>query len=329
MEKTGLERPIRRVLCPVQLTDFSGGLLRVGSSLANRYDADLFAVHVLNDNHARPDAARRVGGRPSAQEAAIRIRGLIRANSHGDPRDVTSAVRHGDPINEILAYADRMAADLIVVGRSVPARWTRSNAVTTGCEDAVARDLAPGARCAVLSIETIDENGSAAPALPKAFRHIVCGVDFSRPSLYAVSQATAMAVEAAGFLTLVHVVPHPTQSWPNKLPRLIQRLRNLVGRDVRSACGVREIVTAGRPVDELLKVVRRESADLLVLGIADRAGANESAGTLAAIARQQAQIPVLLVPWSGADSPEPDNRRTCAASCESVVSGIAFAADVQ
>jgi nucleotide-binding universal stress UspA family protein len=117
----------------------------------------------------------------------------------------------------------------------------------------------------------------------------------SRPPLYAVSQAIALAVEAAGFLTLVHVVPHARQSWPNKLPRLIQRLRNLVGHEVRSACGVREIVTAGRPVDELLKVVRRESADLLVLGIADRAGTNESAGTLAAIAREQAELPVLLV----------------------------------
>jgi nucleotide-binding universal stress UspA family protein len=323
-----MERTIRRVLCPVQLTDFSGGLVRVGSAFASRCDADLFAVHVLN--HARPDAARRVGGRPSAQEAAIRIRGLIRANSDVDPRDVTSAVRHGDPVKEILAYADRMAADLIVVGRSVRPRWPRFGAVTTGGEDAVARDLAPRARCAVLSIETVDENGSVAPALPKAFRHIVCGVDFSRPSLYAVSHAIRLAVKAAGFLTLVHVVPHQTDSWPNKLPRLIHRLRNLVGRDVRSACGVREIVAVGRPVDELLKVVRRESADLLVLGIADRAGTNESAGTLAAIAREQAEIPVLLVPCPGGDFPERDDPPTCAGSSASVASGIGFESeDVQ
>ena len=324
-----MESPIRRVLCPVQLTDFSAGLVRVGTSLASRYDADLFAVHVLNHNYARPDAARRVGGRPGAQEAAIRIRGLIRANTHGDPRDVTSAVRHGDPVKEILAYADRMAADLIVVGRSVPPRWTRSNSVTTGCEDPVARDLSCRAGCAVLSIETLDDNGPVAPTLPQggAFMHIVCGVDFSRSSLYAVSHAIALAVEAAGFLTLVHVVPHPTQSWPNKLARLIHRLRNLVGRDVRSACGVREMVAVGRPVDELLKVVRSERADLLVLGMADRAGTNESAPTVATIAREQAEIPLLLVPCSGGDCPERDDPPICAASSASVVSGIGFEAE--
>jgi hypothetical protein len=31
---------------PVQLQEFSTGVLKVGSALAMRYDADLFAIHV-------------------------------------------------------------------------------------------------------------------------------------------------------------------------------------------------------------------------------------------------------------------------------------------
>jgi len=300
------ETRFRRVLCPVQLTDFSGGLLAVGSTLAARNNADLFTVHVLDHRHSRPEAARRAGGRPSAQEATIRVRGLIRANSHIDPSDVTSAVRRGDPVEEIVDYADRIGAELIVAGRSLPARSQRWGTPATDGEDVLTAHIARGAGCAVLSVGTHVDEGPVASPLPHggAFRNIVCAVDFSGASFHALWQAISLAVQTAGFLTLVHVVPeHAGDLTPEKRRRLMGRLENLVAGPVRSRCSVREIIAIGRPVDELLKVVRAHNADLLVLGVTDRASADDS---FVMAALEHAEGAVLLVPSADRASSDTD-----------------------
>lgn len=111
-----------------------------------------------------PDAVRRAGGRPSPQEAAIRLRGLIRMNSGLDPRDVTSVVRHGKAGVEILTYAGGMAADLIVVGRNLPTPWPRPRPGTEAAQSgAAAREIASNAPCPILTVGTVGDELTVAP----------------------------------------------------------------------------------------------------------------------------------------------------------------------
>lgn len=286
---SGMERlAIRRVLCPVQLTDFSGGLLAIGSTLTRRYGADLFTVHVLDD-----DVRRR------KEEAVIRLRGLIRTKSGVDPRDVTSVVRRGNPVDEIAAYAERMEADIIVAGRRLSPRIARVPATAGDRRQAAGPDMARAARCAVLTVPTVGDDGPVPTAVAAAgvFKHIVCGVDFSRASLQALSHAIALAREAAGLLTVVHIVAgHATGGSPKHHDRVIRRLDNLIGANARTRFRVRAIVRTGKPVDALLTVVRAEGGDLLVLGATDSRGTGDRESCTATMASGRADCPVLVVP---------------------------------
>ncbi len=289
---------VRRVLCPVQLQEFSAGVLKVGSALAMRYDADLFAIHVLERSQHRTEAVRRAGGRPSPQEAAIRLRGLIRTNSALDPRDVTSVVRHGTAGAEILAYASGMAADLIVVGRNLPTRWPRTCPGTGSHQGTAALEIAPNAPCPILTVGTVGEELTAVPSVPAegVFKHIVCGVDFSETSPRVLSHAIALAHDAGGVLTIAHVLQgQDREAWPRNRERLVQRLYDLVGRRVRPGRSVHEIIAVGLSGDELLKLARHKHADLMVLG-ATYGGERDDPHSPATLVLQQAECPVLLVP---------------------------------
>lgn len=115
-----------RILVPVDESDVSADALHWAADLSERFTARVIALHVVTSGamgHVLR-AASIVSGTPPTDAgprpvaAAEHDRWIDRAVGAGIPRErVTSEVTFGEPVAEITAAAERMGADVIVMGR--------------------------------------------------------------------------------------------------------------------------------------------------------------------------------------------------------------------
>jgi nucleotide-binding universal stress UspA family protein len=117
----------RRILVAVDDVAITERLLSVAGSIADRFEADLRAVHVLSNaamshvmsmeaiESSNADERR---ARVDADLTGIETRWLRKLwqNTHGS-EDIDAVVRYGSPGKEILDAAEDFDADLIVIGR--------------------------------------------------------------------------------------------------------------------------------------------------------------------------------------------------------------------
>jgi nucleotide-binding universal stress UspA family protein len=146
-----------------------------------------------------------------------------------------------------------------------------------------------------------------------AYRTVVVGTDGSESSLLAVSRAGALA-GACGARLVIACAYLPTEIDDREL----QRTRDVLGEDAyqvigsspaedtvrtaaerAAAAGAREVRTVavvGSPVEALLDVVRREDADLLVVGNRGLNGIKgRLLGSVPADATRRSAVDVLVV----------------------------------
>ena len=93
---------VTRILCPVNMTDVARDSLRIASSLASRFEAELLIVHVAEDDRPTEDA-----------ESALR-KWLASAVPPG--ATWRELVLRGGAAERVLDCADDLNADLLVIG---------------------------------------------------------------------------------------------------------------------------------------------------------------------------------------------------------------------
>jgi nucleotide-binding universal stress UspA family protein len=142
---------IRRILLP---TDFSESSLQAQNyalSLASAYQAELHVLHVVGDPTPLPSVTAfatrpRVDPLPEIlQDAKNRLAAAL-ADALKNDSGITCVVRPGDPVNEILQYADLHTIDLIVIGTH--GRRGLSHMLIGSVVEKVVR----AAKCPVLSV---------------------------------------------------------------------------------------------------------------------------------------------------------------------------------
>ena len=150
-----------------------------------------------------------------------------------------------------------------------------------------------------------------------AYRTVVVGTDGSESSLRAVARAGALA-GACGATLVIACAYLPTEADDRELSRAQDVLRDeayqIVGshpaeETVRTASerassagatDVRTVAVQGSPVEALLDVVRREQADLLVVGNRGLAGIKgRLLGSVPADAARRSECDVLVVHTTG------------------------------
>ncbi len=142
---------VRRVLVPVDFSDCSGRALESAKSLAEKYGASLHLLTVVPDPFALPNPGpwyvpvtpEYVDG--LRRDAEWHPRELMsqaeRARFHAEP-----AVVFGDASAEILSYAKRAPADLIVMGTH------GRGGLTHALVGSVAEKVIRAAPCPVLTV---------------------------------------------------------------------------------------------------------------------------------------------------------------------------------
>jgi nucleotide-binding universal stress UspA family protein len=268
---------INRILCPVDFSGHSRVALDYATVLARWYEAEVLALHA----YAMAMVPATIGAMPAVTTVGIPLtREEIERDLEVFVRPVEAAhikttvtVTTGGPARVILDAAERLPADLIVMGSHGASGFER---MILG---SVTEKVLRRARCPVLVVPR-RADGPGGPEV--LFRRILCAVDFSTCSTKAISYALSLAEEAGGCLTLLHVVegldhdPMTTSHFnvPEYRQHLVEdaqrRLAELVPTETRTWCECRAEVRTGKAYREILETARTSDADLIVVGVRGR-----------------------------------------------------------
>lgn len=110
---------IKKILVPIDFSEYSKASLRYSCEFAKLFDANLFLIHVLEPVIYPPDFSMGQISIPSlntevGERAKQELENLCKACIEGDVR-VTTIVKNGKPFYEIIETAEEIDADLIII----------------------------------------------------------------------------------------------------------------------------------------------------------------------------------------------------------------------
>jgi nucleotide-binding universal stress UspA family protein len=293
---------IQRVLCPVDVSEFSARALAHAVALARWYSAEVIVLHVYTAVPAPASISAGVAKPTLAETDRQRVEEWVR--SFAAPllaSDVPSRIeiREGAAATGILDAAE--GADLLVIGTHGRGGFERLLLGST------TEKIIRKAPCPVLTVPPGTEGATL--HVPDAFKRIVCATDFSPSSDKAVAYALSLAQEADARLTLVHVLDWPSLE-PGADPRdqslaatrqqmldnLSERLSLAVPEEARTWCEPDEVIVSGHPHREIVRLASEKAAGLIVMGVHGR-GAFDRAffGSTTSQVVRHAACPVLTV----------------------------------
>jgi nucleotide-binding universal stress UspA family protein len=266
---------IKRILCPVDFSEFSRHAVDHAVALARSYGATVTALHVIpslpmliptgGDGLYPPIAFTP----DDLEQFRTELRSFVADGSAAVRMD--TVVEQGAPAQEILRHAAALPADVIVMGTHGRSGFER---LLVG---SVTERVLLKARCPVLTVPR--HAPDAVPAGPVLFARILCAVDFSPSSDKALEYAGSLASQAHGHLTVMHVIEPVPMTEPvmmggsgtqefDRVALDVGRtiLHEAVGDGVRASCTVTELVSRGKPYREILRVAEEEKAELIVIG---------------------------------------------------------------
>ena len=273
---------IKRILCPVDLSEFSPHVVDRAVALARAYGAPICVLHVLPVAAGvtvvpfAPEGPSSFGYHPVDRDQVLKdLPRLLALDKRGDVTIDVHVIKAPAVHQEILAAAERVGADLIVLGTHGRSGFDR---LIFG---SIAEKVLRTSRLPVLTVPP-----HVPDALPPGgqFRRILYATDFSPGSAGALHYAASLAQHAAAQLIAVHVVePAPESSDPivgvsidlaaYELARQRQAAKHLqaaVPDSIRLGCDTAEVVTSGRPYVEILRVAAERQADLIVTSVHGR-----------------------------------------------------------
>jgi nucleotide-binding universal stress UspA family protein len=272
-------KAIKRILCPVDFSEFSRHALESAVAIARRQDALVTVLHVVPPPQAA-SAALGVGAYlpyvytvedlQQFQKALDRFVAVVNY-------PVTAVSVEAVIVDEILTRAAEWPADLIVMGTHGRTGFDR---LVLG---SIAERVLVKATCPVLTIPGRAPDVTATADL--LFRRVLCPIDFSPSSLAALKYAGSLAPDGATLLVL-HVAERlpawqlvpamATGAHDDPLVVLTQareRVHRAVTASIRRTGNVEEMVTEGDAGDEILRAAAATHVDLIVMGAhAGRAG---------------------------------------------------------
>lgn len=299
---------IKRIVCPVDFSDFSRRALDHAIALARWYDAGVTVVHVYSAGV--PSAMFAPGASAAAEPVvlsavdpdAMRQQLTAFANVEGGGTiAIDVQLAQGTVWREIVSLADAVRADLLVLGTHGRSGFER---LLLG---SVTEKILRVAPCPVLTVPRAAPDAvSIAPGL---FKRILCPTDFSGAAGAAMKWATSLAQEADAELVVLHVVEAPLVSEIEGFPRsglaayrreyeqwTTTRLRAAVPDEARTCCTVTEVMSSGTPHREILRVAGEHGTDVIVMGVGGHRGIGDRVfGSTSQQVVRAAACPVLTV----------------------------------
>jgi nucleotide-binding universal stress UspA family protein len=276
---------VRRILCPVDFSDYSRRALDHAIAIARWYESTVTALHVFSPALVAPYGPGPVVFEPIVLIPADRDQLLADTKAFIEAEAapgvaIEAVVREGNTATEILDQATKMSADLLVIGTHGRSGFER---LVLG---SVTEKVLRKARCPVLTVPR--RLPDAVPSGPVLFKRILCAVDFSESSMHALNYALSLAQEADGCLTVVHVlgaefVGQVGLGEEHLSLAALQRqheaeARKLLDKAVPDStaayCTADTMLLRGKPWREILRIAADRQAELIVMGVQGRGAAD-------------------------------------------------------
>ena len=269
---------IDRILCPIDFSGVSRRAVQHAARIAGWYESEVDLLHVVAS--VAPPAV--LADYPSSikLDANARQQMVEQTQRYGEPLAAagvpfTTTVEEGDTVGTILDQTRARGSDLVVMGTHGSSGFER---LLLG---SISEKVLRTAQCPVLTIPPHDD--TVLPPKTVVFKNILCPIDFSGPSMRALTYALSLAEEANGRLMAVHVLewfvnPEPEEYGQITVPEyraLVERdarerLTGVIPDDARQWCHAEEVLTTGKPHREILRLAKEQAADLIVMGVHGR-----------------------------------------------------------
>jgi nucleotide-binding universal stress UspA family protein len=244
---------LRRILCTIDFSQASVAAVAEAVSLARACRGEITVLFVIP--YAAPSRSDRPKV-PSGVSSAVTedVEALLEpARAAGIP--VRVCLKAGRPAHEILETVRRNAPDVIVMGthgRGGFKRWALGS---------VADEVLRNAACPVLTIRHRPQEG-AAPASARSGA-VVCAVSLSPSSPRTIAHACEVARATGAGLILLHVL----EDRATDMREARRRLHELAtAHEPPPGDRIEEVVVAGVPAREILRMAAARRAALVVVG---------------------------------------------------------------
>jgi len=291
----------RSILCAIDFSEQSRRALRYASVIAARRRADLRVIYV-NDPLLTAAAAAALNDRELVARSGVELRTFVDSTIPERARRalrITQQVDVGHPTVAIMAAAEAVGADLIVVGTH---GLTGARRIMLG---STTRELLRRTQVPILTIPRT-RNRRAAPLSSSWPGQVVAAVGLGRHGATEVDIAVRIAQSFNSSLVLLHVVTQVIQpAWlsgvfspheRDRATRATQRLAALI-TGTRSRVPIRARVVSGPVVDGLVSFAVKERATLVLLALQSTRGwLSDRRGSIAYGVLAHAGTPVLAYP---------------------------------
>jgi nucleotide-binding universal stress UspA family protein len=276
---------IRRILCPVDFSDYSRRALDHAIAIARWYESTVTALHVFSPALIAPYGPGPIVFEPIVLTLADRDQLLANTKAFIEAETapgvaIEAVIREGNTAAQILDQATKMSADLLVIGTHGRSGFER---LLLG---SVAEKVLRKARCPVLTVPR--RLPDAVPSGPVVFKRILCAVDFSESSMHALKYALSLAQEADGCLTILHVLgaefvgqvglgeEHVSLAALQRQHEEEARklLEKAVPESTAAYCKADTMLLRGKPWREILRIASDRQAELIVMGVQGRGAAD-------------------------------------------------------
>lgn len=294
------EMEIKRILCPVDLSEVSRHAMGHARALARWYEAEIVVLHVFTvplPYTPTPRMAEAYPPLPPPEEIADGVRRFYGFSQ--DPR-VKVIVVEGTPSKEIVRHAEMLRADLLVMG-------THGRGGFEGLFlGSVTEKVLRSTHVPVLTVPPPVEHVETV-----VYRTILCPTEFSDPSTRALEYALTLAEETTARLVLLHVIEGfiedkrlITEASHFSVPEYYRhlesearaRLTSAVPEQARIWCTPEERVMFGRAYRVILQVAEEVNADVIVMGVHGKGALNRRLfGSTTHHVIREARCPVLTL----------------------------------
>ena len=263
----------KRILCPIDFSEFSVRAYRHALSLAEHYRAKLIAQHIVElwRHPAAGFAASaslydeyceslRANGREQLQEFA-------KNHTHSEVQPEL-VVNDGTAADSILSFAEEQKSDLIIMGTHGLRGFDR---LMLG---SVTERVMRRAICPVQVVREPPRDLAAAGQERYTHRldRILACTDFSEDSKRALDYAIFAAAEYHSDLTLLQILEkspgakHSEQA----IAEATEQLEKLVPQESRKTLKLKTAVRIGKPYEQIIQFAREAQTDLVTMGVRGR-----------------------------------------------------------
>lgn len=266
---------ITRILCPVDFSDCSRRALDYAIAIGRCFGADIEVLHVTPEPFVvgraemqiRLDALRT----EAYADAVAQTKQFVESAGISDLR-VHVSVERGNPSMEIVTRAPNGGSGLIVMGTHGRSGFERM-ALGSVVEKVLRRVHCPMLTVPPRAVELRAET---------MFSRVLCPVDFSRSSAWALEFASSLTGRTKGKLVVLHaieaVAEEPLEQRRFSVPELRQQLHEDAKERMRTTLAAEGhhpqapevLIVAGRAYVEILRVAADRNVDTIVMGVRGR-----------------------------------------------------------